>query len=185
MFGSARESPAERWGAVAHDVAAALAKAAFTVIAGGGPDLMTAASDGVVRTGGSSVGLTIHLPRDEPVNPSLTLQVPFHYVFLRELAFVKYSCAFVILPGGYGTPNERFEALNLHLRHRLEPIPVILVGESFWRGLIEWLRTDGVRTGVLDPEEVASLLVTPDPAVVAREVVDGLRKLCRRLGIDA
>lgn len=184
MFGSARERPAERWGALAREVAAALTEAGFTVITGGGPGLMAAASDGALQARGPSVGLTIHLPHDEPANPSLTLQVPFHYFFLRKLAFVKYSCAFVILPGGYGTLDELFEALNLRRTHRLDPFPIILVGASFWSGLVEWLRTEAVRTGVLDQEDVASLLVTDDPAVVTREVVACHRALCHRLGID-
>ncbi len=185
MFGSAREPPAARWGTIARDVAAALTEAGFTVITGGGPGLMAAASDGAVQAGGPSVGLTIHLPHAEPANPALTLRVPFHYFFLRKLAFVKYSCAFVILPGGYGTLDELFEALNLRRTHRLDPFPIILVGASFWRGLVEWLRTEGVLTGVLDRDEVASLLITDDPAVVTREVVACHRTLCRRLGIDA
>lgn len=184
MFGSAREGPVERWGALAREVAAELTEARFTVITGGGPGLMAAASDGALQAGGPSVGLTIHLPRDEPANPSLTLQVPFHYFFLRKLAFVKYSCAFVILPGGFGTLDELFEALNLRRTHRLDPFPIILVGASFWFGLVSWLRTEGVRTGVLNEEDVSSLIITDDPAAVAREVVACHRTLCHQLGID-
>lgn len=183
VFGSARELPVERWGNIARDVAASLTAAGFTVITGGGPGLMAATSRGAVQAGGAAVGLTIHLPQDEPANSALTLRVPFHYFFLRKLAFVKYSCAFVVLPGGYGTLDELFEALNLRRTHRLSPFPIILVGASFWRGLVEWLWIEGVRTGVLDEEEVSSLLVTDDPAVVTREVVACHRTLCRRLGI--
>lgn len=183
VFGSARAAPALRWGDLARRVSAALAEAGFTVITGGGPGLMAEANRGARGAGGASVGLTIHLPDDEPPNPFLSLRVHFHYFFLRKLALVRYSCAFILLPGGYGTLDELFEALNLRRTNRLAPFPVILVGAAFWRGLVEWLRTEGTRAGVLDDEEVAALLITDDPTVVTREVVACHRALCRRLGI--
>lgn len=184
IFGSAREAPVGQWGVVAREVARALAAAGFTAITGGGPGLMAAANEGAVEAGGPSVGLTIHLPDDEPANDHLTLEVPFHYFFVRKLAFVKYSCAFVLLPGGFGTLDELFEALNLRRTHRLDPFPVILVGSSFWSGLVDWLRTDAVEEGTLSEEDLELLTITDDPEQVVEQVAECHRTLCRRLGID-
>lgn len=162
VFGSAQEGPASRWGELARAVSAGLAEAGFAVITGGGPGLMAVANQGALESGGPSVGLTIELPTEEPANSALTLRVPFHYFFLRKLAFVKYSCAFVLLPGGFGTLDELFEALNLRRTHRLDPFPVILVGSEFWGGLVAWLRDAGVSAGTLSATDVASLTVTDD-----------------------
>jgi hypothetical protein len=145
---------------------------------------MAEANQGAKSVGGTSVGLTIHLPEGEPVNAFLTLKVPFHYFFLRKLAFVRYSCAFVLLPGGFGTLDELFEALNLRRTHRLDPFPVILVGSEFWEGLLVWLREAAVSAGTLAEEDLAQITVMDDPAEVVREVVACHATLCRRLGLQ-
>jgi len=183
VFGSAQKRPVSRWGALAREVSRSLAEAGFTILTGGGPGLMAAASDGAHRGGGVSVGLTIHLPSAEPPNRHLTLEVPFHYFFLRKLAFVKYSCAFILLPGGYGTLDELFEALNLRRTHRLDPFPVILVGSEYWNGLLDWLRSTGVPGGTLSEADLRLLVITDDPKEVTRLVSDCHATLCRRLGI--
>ncbi|MBX9856601.1 MAG: TIGR00730 family Rossman fold protein [Gemmatimonadaceae bacterium] len=183
VFGSARAAPEARWGVVAREVSAALAAAGFTVITGGGPGLMASANQGASESGAQSVGLTIELPLDEPPNPFLTLRVPFHYFFLRKLALVRYSCAFVILPGGFGTLDELFEALNLRRTNRLESFPIILVGTAYWRGLVDWLRETAVHAGTLSLEDVEALTVTDDPAAVVAEVAHCHATLCRRLGV--
>ncbi len=183
IFGSARELPAVRWGSIAGETARSLAEAGFAVITGGGPGLMAAANAGALQGHGTSVGLTIHLPSGEPSNQFLTLRVPFHYFFLRKFAFVKYACAFVILPGGYGTLDELFEALNLRRTHRLEPFPVILVGSEYWDGLLTWLRTAGVASGTISADDLGLLSVTDDPAEAVRIVVACHAELCRALGI--
>jgi hypothetical protein len=145
---------------------------------------MAAANLGAKGAGGESVGLTIHLPDGEPVNPFLSLRVPFHYFFLRKLALVRYSCAFVLLPGGFGTLDELFEALNLRRTHRLEPFPVILVGSDFWSGLLDWLCEAAVSAGTLAQEDVDRISVTDDPVEVVREVRECHATLCRRLGVE-
>ncbi len=183
IFGSAQEGPALRWGTLAREVSGALADAGFAVITGGGPGLMAAANEGAQRASGISVGLTIQLAAQEEPNRFLTLEVPFHYFFLRKLAFVRYACAFVLLPGGYGTLDELFEALNLRRTHRLDPFPVILMGSEYWGGLLEWLETAAVDGGTLSKEDVSALEVTDDPAEVVRQVVECHATLCRKLGI--
>ncbi|MEX2468056.1 MAG: TIGR00730 family Rossman fold protein [Gemmatimonadota bacterium] len=183
VFGSARDGPVHRWGHLARRVSHALTEAGFTAITGGGPGLMAAVNDGAMGAGGRSVGLTIQLPVDEPANDFLTLEVPFHYFFLRKLVFVKYSCAFVLLPGGFGTLDELFEALNLRRTHRLDPFPVILLGAEYWAGLVEWLRSSAVDAGALSSEDVDSLIVTDDVQCVVDAVIECHATLCRRLGI--
>lgn len=185
MFGSAREAPASQWGSLARETARALVEAHFAVITGGGPGLMAAANAGALQAGGTSVGLTIHLPDDEPPNEFLTLNVPFHYFFLRKLAFVKYSCAFVILPGGYGTLDELFEALNLRRTHRLDPFPVILVGSRYWADLLSWLRSTGVGSGALSEEDLSLVSTLDDPGEVVRIVEECHATLCQTLRIGA
>lgn len=183
VFGSAQKRAVSRWGALARDVSRSLAEAGFAVLTGGGPGLMAAANDGAHRAGGVSIGLTIHLPAAEPPNRHLTLEVPFHYFFLRKLAFVKYSCAFILLPGGFGTLDELFEALNLRRTHRLDPFPVILVGSEYWSGLLDWLRSTGVPGGTLSEADLRLLVITDDPREVTRLVSECHATLCRRLGI--
>jgi uncharacterized protein (TIGR00730 family) len=185
IFGSAQELTADKWGALGREIARGLAEADFAVITGGGPGLMAATNEGALQAGGTSVGLTIHLPDDEPPNEFLTLTVPFHYFFLRKLVFVKYACAFILLPGGYGTLDELFEALNLLRTHRLDPFPVILVGSEYWAGLVAWLRSTAVAAGTLAEEDLGLLSITDDPVEVVRIVVDCHATLCRTLGIDA
>lgn len=185
IFGSARALPGTKWGPLAMQVAAALADAGFTMITGGGPGLMAAANQGARDAGAVSVGLTIELPQEEPPNPFLSLRVPFHYFFLRKLALVRYSCAFVLLPGGFGTLDELFEALNLRRTNRLEFFPVILVGIGYWQGLIDWLRETAVPAGALALEDVDRITVTDDPEAVAAEISHCHATLCRALGISA
>lgn len=184
VFGSAQPEPGSRWGALAQEVTRGLAEAGFSVLTGGGPGLMEAANEGAHGAGGLSVGLTIHLPVAEPANTHLTLEVPFHYFFLRKLAFVKYSCAFILLPGGFGTLEELFEALNLRRTQRLDPFPVILVGSEYWSGLLDWLRSTGVPSGTLSEADLRLLVITDDPSEVIRLVSDCHATLCRRLGIS-
>lgn len=184
IFGSARAGPAQRWGKLATRTAEMLAREGFAVITGGGPGLMEAANAGAHAGGGGSIGLAIHLPLlDEPLNPHVLLPVPFHYFFLRKLAFVKYSCAFVCLPGGYGTLDELFEALNLRRTHRLDPFPVILLGSRYWSGLRDWLRDVAVPEGTLSLEDLELLEIMDDPEAVAQRVRECHAELCRTLGI--
>ena len=185
VFGSARTGPADRHGPLARSTVEAISKAGFAVLTGGGPGLMEVASRAAWDAGGSSVGLTIDLPHEQASNPWLHLDVPFRYFFLRKLAFVKYACAFVCLPGGFGTLDELFEALNLKVTQKVDPFPVILVGTSYWEGLVSWLHERAAAEGALSPDDLATFRVTDDPG----EVVDAIRRchdtLCQRAGIEA
>lgn len=183
VFGSARSEPARRWGDLARRTASALTHAGFAVITGGGPGLMSESNRGAEAAGGDSVGLTIHLPDQEEPNPHLGLHVPFHYFFLRKLAFVKYACAFVCLPGGFGTFDELFEALNLKRTHKIEPFPVLLVGSGYWNGLRRWLEDAAVEAGALDSADLDALEILDDPQEVVARVRECHEELCRILGI--
>ena len=183
VFGSARPDPADRHHQLARSVVERISRAGFSVITGGGPGLMEVKNRAARQVGGSSVGLTIQLPHEQASNPWLQLDVPFRYFFLRKLAFVKYACAFVCLPGGFGTLDELFEALNLKVTHKVAPFPVILVGTEYWGGLVTWLQEVVAAEGALSPAELATFIVTDD----AGEVVDAITAchdtLCRRLGL--
>jgi len=183
VFGSARPGPADAWGDLARRTAGALSSAGFAVITGGGPGIMESANDAARSAGGVSIGLTIDLPTQEEPNAHLGLRVPFHYFFLRKLAFVKYSCAFVCLPGGFGTLDELFEALNLKVTHKLDPFPVILVGRAYWEGLLGWLEGAAVEAGALSPADLEAVEIIDDPEAVVARVEACHEGLCRRLGI--
>jgi len=183
IFGSTQADPEQRWGDSARDIARRLAEEGFAVITGGGPGLMEAASQGAQGHGSSSIGLTIDLPTQEAVNPYVELEVPFHYFFLRKLAFIKYACAFVCLPGGFGTLDEMFEALNLVCTHKLHPFPILLFDSEYWGGLVSWLRVEAVEAGTVTEDRVRLLEVVDDPEVIVERVGECHRTLCRRLGI--
>ncbi len=183
VFGSARDPVASRYGALARSTVEALSREGFTILTGGGPGLMETANRAAWEAGGSSVGLTIELPHEQQANPWLHLEVPFRYFFLRKLSFVKYACAFVCLPGGFGTLDELFEALNLKVTQKVDPFPVILVGTAYWTGLVDWLRERAVDAGALSEDDLRTFTITDDPEEVAREVAHCHDTLCRRLGI--
>jgi hypothetical protein len=137
------------------------------VITGGGPGDMEAANKGALEAGGESVGLAIELPFELKPNPYLTTTVSFRYFFVRKVMFVKYSKAFVILPGGFGTLDEMFEAVTLVQTRKIKPFPVILAGEDdFWDGLLHWIRTKLVERGKVDASDVDILRRARSPQEV-------------------
>ena len=147
----------------------ALAKAGYAVITGGGPGDMEAANKGALEAGGTSVGLAIELPYELKPNAFLTKTLSFRYFFVRKVMFVKYSEAFVIMPGGFGTLDEMFEAVTLIQTKKIRPFPVILAGEnSYWEGLLTWINDTLVARGKVRPEEVAVLRRAQDPAEVLK-----------------
>jgi uncharacterized protein (TIGR00730 family) len=167
VFGSARSRPGDADYQQAEQLGRELARAGYTVITGGGPGDMEAVSKGAFEAGGRTVGVCIELPREEKPNPYLTHSISFRYFFVRKVMFVKYSRAFVILPGGFGTLDELFECLTLVQTHKVPPSPVILVGDDgFWDGLLSWLSASLMRRGKIGPEDLTLLRRAVSPAEV-------------------
>ena len=160
VFGSARTDEGHPTYALARRVGHALGDAGFTVVTGGGPGAMEAANRGARDAGARSIGLTIDLPTVEPPNPYLDLRLEFHYFFARKVMFVRYSGAFVVLPGGFGTMDELFEALTLIQTGKIREFPVVLLGTEYWCGLVDWLRDRMLADGNISPEDVDILRVT-------------------------
>jgi uncharacterized protein (TIGR00730 family) len=176
IFGSARTQQGTVEWVRAENLGRAIAKAGYTVITGGGPGDMEAANKGALEAGGESVGLAIELPYEPKPNPYLTRTVSFRYFFVRKVMFVKYSQAFVILPGGFGTMDELFEAVTLIQTKKVKPFPVILVGDDgFWDGLFAWIEGALVPRGKLRDDEVQIL----QRARTDKDVLKILRKQAR------
>lgn len=166
VFGSARTPRDHPDYRLAEEVAAGLAQAGFAVITGGGPGIMEAANRGASRGGGRSVGLGIELPFEQRLNDWVDLGINFRYFFVRKTCFVKYSEGFVVFPGGFGTLDETFEALTLSQTHKVTSFPVVLVGTSYWSGLIDWFRDQVVPGGKLHPEELSLIRMADEPEEV-------------------
>jgi len=167
IFGSARSQPGSKDYARAEAMGRALAKAGYAVITGGGPGDMEAANKGALEAGGESVGLAIELPYELRPNPYLTRTLSFRYFFVRKVMFVKYSRAFVIMPGGFGTLDEAFELVTLTQTGKLERFPTIVMGEEFWQHMRDFIGRTLVAAGTIDPAD----LQLWRPAVTAEEAV--------------
>jgi uncharacterized protein (TIGR00730 family) len=163
VFGSARTPEGHPVYELARAVGRHLAEAGFAVITGGGPGAMEAANRGAREGGGLSIGCNIELPHEQALNPYVDIAVDFHYFFARKTMFVKYSDAFVIVPGGFGTLDEMFEALTLIQTGKIRNFPVVLLGRDYWAGLLDWIRTVQVPAGAVSPEDVDLIRLTDDP----------------------
>jgi uncharacterized protein (TIGR00730 family) len=162
VFGSARTSRDHPYYAAGAQIGAALAQAGYAVITGGGPGAMEAANRGASEAGGLSVGLGIELPFEQDLNEWVDVGIAFRYFFVRKTMFVKYAQAFVILPGGFGTLDELFEALTLVQTRKVTRFPVILFGTEYWSGLIDWIRTTLGAAGTINPADLDLITVTDD-----------------------
>jgi len=162
VFGSARTPRDHPHYAAGIQLGAGLAQAGYAVITGGGPGAMEAANRGASEAGGMSVGLGIELPFEQELNEWVDVGITFRYFFVRKTMFVKYAQAFVILPGGFGTLDELFEALTLVQTHKVTRFPVILYGVEYWSGLLDWIRTTMAETGTIGPRDAELLTVTDD-----------------------
>jgi len=168
VFGSSRTPRDSRYYRMARRLGNMLADRGLAVITGGGPGIMEAANRGADEAGGKSVGLNIALPHEQTANPYSNIQLDFHYFFARKVMFVKYACAFVCFPGGFGTMDEFFESMTLIQTDKVEKFPVVLIGKAFWGKLIGWM--DNVmlrRHGNVSPEDMDLFHLT-----------DGLRETC-------
>ena len=181
VFGSARSTRTSAEYEMARSVSRATAKMGFNVLTGGGPGVMEAANRGCQEGGGVSVGLNIRLPQEQQPNPYIDLEHTFRYFFVRKLMFVKYSCAFLVFPGGYGTLDEAFEALTLIQTHKIPHFPVLLFGSTYWTGVRQQLDSM-VAGGLLSADERQHLreLSTVEDAVDALQCCH--EGLCAELG---
>ncbi len=162
VFGSARSAQDSPEAVLARRLGAALAQAGYAVITGGGPGVMEAANRGATEAGGLSVGLGIELPMEQGLNPWCDITIDFRYFFARKTMFVKYARAFMVLPGGYGTLDEVFEALTLVQTRKVTQFPVVLLGTDYWRGLVDWLRDTVCADGKITKADLDLIVMTDD-----------------------
>jgi len=170
IFGSARTRPDDPEYRAAQETAALLAAQGFAVITGGGPGIMEAANRGAFEAGGLSIGCNIELPFEQKPNAYQTLSLTFKYFFVRKMMFVKYSLAFIIFPGGFGTFDELFEALTLIQTRKIRNFPIVLVGTKYWSGLLDWLREAVLPGGKISEHDLAMFHITDSPADVVEIV---------------
>jgi uncharacterized protein (TIGR00730 family) len=170
VFGSARTPQDSPHYAAGVEIGAALARAGYAVITGGGPGAMEAANRGASESGGLSVGLGIELPFEQELNEWVDVGIAFRYFFVRKTMFVKYAQAFVILPGGFGTLDELFEALTLVQTRKVTRFPVVLYGSEYWSGLVDWLRKTMVPAATIKETDLDLFTVTDDVDEVVRVV---------------
>jgi uncharacterized protein (TIGR00730 family) len=183
IFGSARTAVTHPDYHLAMEVGAAVSRAGFAVITGGGPGAMEAANRGALEAGGVSVGLNIELPFEQGMNDWVNLGVNFRYFFARKTMFVKYAQGFVVLPGGFGTFDELFEALVLVQTQKVTSFPIILLGTSYWHGLLEWIKGPVLDRGMIAAADVDRLIVTDDVSeAVSRLVTARDERLIRERG---
>ncbi len=165
VFGSARFTEDHRYYQLARDTGKALAEAKLTVMTGGGPGVMEAANRGAKEGGGKSIGCNIELPHEQEPNPYLDKFVEFRYFFVRKVMLVKYSAAFVVCPGGFGTMDEVFETLTLVQTAKIGHFPVVLMGVEFWTPMLDFLRNRMVAQGTIGADDLDLITLTDDPAV--------------------
>src|SRR5919199_3549137 len=171
IFGSARVGPDDPQYEAAQETARLLAEAGFAIITGAGPGIIEAANKGARLGNGRSIGCNIELPFEQGANPYVDTLINFRYFFVRKTMFIKYSNAFIIFPGGFGTLDEAFEALTLIQTGKIYQFPVILFGRHYWAGLIRWLQSRVLVEKKISPGDMDLMLLTDDPAEAARAVV--------------
>lgn len=179
IFGSARTSSDDPEYKAAYETGMLLGAAGFEIITGGGPGIMEAANSGAHDAKAVSIGCNIELPMEQQPNPYLTHSLTFKYFFVRKTMFIKYSNAYVIFPGGFGTMDELFEALTLIQTRKIRNFPVVLFGSQYWRGLLSWLQSTMLNEKMINPEDLSLIHLTDSP----KDAVDFIIKTCYA-GID-
>ncbi|MDM8516284.1 TIGR00730 family Rossman fold protein [Desulfobacterales bacterium HSG16] len=170
IFGSSRLLPEDPVYKKAEAIAALFAKNGFAVMTGGGGGIMEAANKGAAEAGGTSVGLNIILPYEQKPNPYANITIDFNYFFIRKVMLVKYATAYIIMPGGYGTLDEFFEALTLIQTHRIKPFPLILVGSEYWGGLIDWIKERVLKEHCISEENLDIIQIMDEPEEIIKAV---------------
>ena len=173
IFGSARTKPDNPVYKKAEKIAALFVKSNFAVITGGGGGVMEAANKGAAEAGGTSVGLNIVLPFEQEPNKYSNINLDFNYFFIRKVMFIKYAFAYIIMPGGFGTLDELFEAVTLVQTRRIKPFPIILVDSDYWSGLKEWITSRLLKERRISPEDINILQVMDNP----EEIVNTVKKM--------
>ena len=176
IFGSARSKCENTYYTLAEETAYELAKAGFSIITGGGPGIMEAGNRGARRAKGHSIGLNIQIPMEQKPNPYVDTLLDFHYFFVRKVMFVKYAKAFVIMPGGYGTLDEFYEAINLIQTQRIPRFPVVLLGSEYWCGMLKWLREKVLKEGNISDGDLDLFKVVDKPKEVVKIIKDFYKK---------
>jgi uncharacterized protein (TIGR00730 family) len=172
FFGSARCHKGEELYESTYGLAKMLAKNGFNIITGGGGGVMEAANKGAKEGGAKSVGVNIELPFEQKPNPYSTIKLSFRYFFVRKVMFLKYAMAYVVMPGGFGTLDEFSEALTLIQTKKMRPFPIVLVGSSYWAGLIDWMKATQLSTGKISKEDLEIFKIMDDP----QQIVDYVKK---------
>jgi hypothetical protein len=172
IFGSARTDPGHEYYQLTETIAGGLAKAGYAIITGGGPGIMEAANKGANEAGGISVGLNISLPFEQEPNLYTNLPLSFKYFFIRKVMFIKYAMAFIGMPGGFGTLDELFEAVTLIQTRRIKSFPIILVGTSYWSGMVDWIKDKMLSTGNISEDDMFYFNVLDDP----QEIVNTIKR---------
>ncbi|OGP81319.1 MAG: Rossman fold protein, TIGR00730 family [Deltaproteobacteria bacterium RBG_13_65_10] len=175
MFGSARMPRTHPFYKKGMKVAELLSKEGFSIISGGGPGLMEAANRGARKGKGKSVGLNIRLPRAQKENPYAEVVLHFDYFFARKVVFARYASGYIVLPGGYGTMDEFFEALTLIQTHKMTHFPIVLMGREYWHGMLQWLRTRGIKEGTISHHDLELFHLTDDPLEAVRIIVENYK----------
>jgi len=170
IFGSARIKPDNPIYKKTETLAALFVKNKFSVITGGGGGVMEAANKGAAKAGGISIGLNIILPFEQKPNPFANIKVDFKYFFIRKFMFIKYAAAYIIMPGGFGTMDELFEAVTLIQTQRIKPFPLILVGSDYWTGLIDWIKDKLLAEKRISPEDLEILQIMDEPDEIVKAV---------------
>ncbi len=171
IFGSARIPPEHPYYAKAQNLAKLFAQNGYAVITGGGAGIMGAANKGAAEGGADSVGLNITLPFEQKPNPFATIQMEFKYFFVRKVMFIKYAQAYIIMPGGFGTLDELFETLTLIQTNRIRKMPVILVGEEYWNGLIQWINERMRKEKMISDKDMDLFYMIDDPDEIVQTVM--------------
>jgi uncharacterized protein (TIGR00730 family) len=177
VFGSARTPPSDPYYQASVLLAKGLAKHHLAVVTGGGPGIMEAANRGAAEGKGKSIGLNIELPFEQKGNRFANIPINFHYFFSRKVCFVKYSIAFVFMPGGFGTLDEFFEVITLVQTHRITRFPLILFGRDYWTGLIKWMKGTLEKNGLISRGDLDLFTITDDPEEAIAIIIDYMRRV--------
>ena len=172
IFGSSRLKPASPYYNLSIDVATKIAKRGFAIITGGGPGLMEAANKGAQLANAKSCGIGISVPGELETNKFVdpACRMKFRYFFIRKVMFIRYAKACVFLPGGFGTLDELFETITLIQTEKITPFPIYLIGKSYWKGLLDWIKESPTKLGCIDPSELDLLTISDDPDFIAEDI---------------